>query len=134
VPLPQSGKTVHNILIWPLQVKDLTQYLDPSGLGAISFEDFHQGIMAIRNGGQSSSLCAHCPSPPSAGPAATCPPLALLLLFFLFFNFCGTGLNSGSHICQAGALPLEPLLQHFLMLDIFEIGSHKLFAQAGSEP
>ncbi|XP_029413566.1 rab11 family-interacting protein 3 isoform X8 [Nannospalax galili] len=32
------------------QVKDLTQYLDPSGLGVISFEDFHQGIMAIRNG------------------------------------------------------------------------------------
>ncbi|XP_021077107.1 rab11 family-interacting protein 3 isoform X2 [Mus pahari] len=32
------------------QVKDLTQYLDPSGLGVISFEDFHQGIVAIRNG------------------------------------------------------------------------------------
>ncbi|XP_042524570.1 rab11 family-interacting protein 3 isoform X3 [Dipodomys spectabilis] len=32
------------------QVKDLTQYLDPSGLGVITFEDFHQGIMAITNG------------------------------------------------------------------------------------
>uniref|UniRef100_A0A8C2LD85 RAB11 family interacting protein 3 (class II) n=1 Tax=Cricetulus griseus TaxID=10029 RepID=A0A8C2LD85_CRIGR len=32
------------------QVKDLTQYLDPSGVGVISFEDFHQGIVAIRNG------------------------------------------------------------------------------------
>ena len=32
------------------QVKDLTQYLDPSGLGVISFEDFYQGIVAIRNG------------------------------------------------------------------------------------
>ncbi|XP_053412878.1 rab11 family-interacting protein 3 isoform X2 [Nycticebus coucang] len=33
------------------QVKDLTKYLDPSGLGVISFEDFYQGIAAIRNGG-----------------------------------------------------------------------------------
>nr|XP_054311226.1 rab11 family-interacting protein 3 isoform X1 [Pongo pygmaeus] len=32
------------------QVKDLTKYLDPSGLGVISFEDFYQGITAIRNG------------------------------------------------------------------------------------
>ncbi|XP_038183836.1 rab11 family-interacting protein 3 isoform X1 [Arvicola amphibius] len=32
------------------QVTDLTQYLDPSGLGVISFEDFHQGIVAIRSG------------------------------------------------------------------------------------
>uniref|UniRef100_A0A2K5NPS3 RAB11 family interacting protein 3 n=1 Tax=Cercocebus atys TaxID=9531 RepID=A0A2K5NPS3_CERAT len=31
-------------------VKDLTKYLDPSGLGVISFEDFYQGITAIRNG------------------------------------------------------------------------------------
>uniref|UniRef100_A0A2K5CTN7 RAB11 family interacting protein 3 n=1 Tax=Aotus nancymaae TaxID=37293 RepID=A0A2K5CTN7_AOTNA len=37
-------------LIWQLQVKDLTKYLDPSGLGVISFEDFYQGITAIRNG------------------------------------------------------------------------------------
>ncbi|XP_013373273.1 PREDICTED: rab11 family-interacting protein 3 isoform X2 [Chinchilla lanigera] len=32
------------------QVTDLTQYLDPSGLGVISFEDFCQGISAIRSG------------------------------------------------------------------------------------
>ncbi|XP_064151335.1 rab11 family-interacting protein 3 isoform X2 [Loxodonta africana] len=32
------------------QVKDLTKYLDPGGLGVISFEDFYRGIMAIRNG------------------------------------------------------------------------------------
>lgn len=34
-------------------MKDLTKYLDPSGLGVISFEDFHRGIRAIRNGGES---------------------------------------------------------------------------------
>ncbi|XP_072536269.1 rab11 family-interacting protein 3 isoform X2 [Salminus brasiliensis] len=33
------------------QVKDLTRFLDPSGLGVISFEDFHRGITAISNGG-----------------------------------------------------------------------------------
>lgn len=38
------------------QVKDLTQYLDPSGLGVISFEDFYQGITAIKNGESSSQL------------------------------------------------------------------------------
>ncbi|KAJ8245792.1 hypothetical protein GJAV_G00260370 [Gymnothorax javanicus] len=32
------------------QVKDLTGFLDPSGLGVISFEDFHRGITAISNG------------------------------------------------------------------------------------
>ncbi|XP_054990735.1 rab11 family-interacting protein 3 isoform X2 [Sorex araneus] len=32
------------------QVKGLTRYLDPSGLGVISFEDFFRGITAIRNG------------------------------------------------------------------------------------
>src|SRR4029434_5133181 len=36
-----------------LQVKDLTRFLDPSGLGVISFEDFHRGITAISNGGTS---------------------------------------------------------------------------------
>lgn len=36
------------------QVKDLTKFLDPSGLGVISFEDFHRGISAISNGGESS--------------------------------------------------------------------------------
>lgn len=35
------------------QVKDLTKFLDPSGLGVISFEDFHRGISAISNGGES---------------------------------------------------------------------------------
>ncbi|XP_053721768.1 rab11 family-interacting protein 3 isoform X1 [Synchiropus splendidus] len=33
------------------QVKDITKFLDPSGLGVISFEDFHRGISAISNGG-----------------------------------------------------------------------------------
>lgn len=42
-----------NLLTWPLQVTDLTRYLDPSGLGVISFEDFYRGIEAIRNGGES---------------------------------------------------------------------------------
>uniref|UniRef100_A0A3Q3W2C6 Uncharacterized protein n=1 Tax=Mola mola TaxID=94237 RepID=A0A3Q3W2C6_MOLML len=32
------------------QVKDLTKFLDPSGLGVISFEDFHRGITTISNG------------------------------------------------------------------------------------
>lgn len=38
------------------QVKDLTKFLDPSGLGVISFEDFHRGISAISNGGESSDV------------------------------------------------------------------------------
>ncbi|XP_015732677.1 rab11 family-interacting protein 3 isoform X2 [Coturnix japonica] len=38
------------------QVKELTKYLDPSGLGVISFEDFHRGIRAIRNGDPDSQL------------------------------------------------------------------------------
>ncbi|XP_046887896.1 rab11 family-interacting protein 3 isoform X1 [Hypomesus transpacificus] len=33
------------------QVKDLTKFLDPSGLGVISFEDFHRGVSAISSGG-----------------------------------------------------------------------------------
>uniref|UniRef100_A0A8D2QSJ9 RAB11 family interacting protein 3 n=1 Tax=Zosterops lateralis melanops TaxID=1220523 RepID=A0A8D2QSJ9_ZOSLA len=37
-------------------VKDLTKYLDPSGLGVISFEDFHRGIRAIKNGDPDSQL------------------------------------------------------------------------------
>lgn len=40
----------------PLQVKDLTRFLDPSGLGVISFEDFHRGISAISNGGESTYI------------------------------------------------------------------------------
>lgn len=38
------------------QVKDLTCFLDPSGLGVISFEDFHRGITAISNGGSDPDL------------------------------------------------------------------------------
>ncbi|KAM9489337.1 rab11 family-interacting protein 3 isoform 2-T2 [Clarias gariepinus] len=38
------------------QVKDLTRFLDPSGLGVISFEDFHRGITAISNGGSDPDL------------------------------------------------------------------------------
>ncbi|XP_055006198.1 rab11 family-interacting protein 3 isoform X2 [Boleophthalmus pectinirostris] len=38
------------------QVKDLTKFLDPSGLGVISFEDFHRGISAISNGGPEPQL------------------------------------------------------------------------------
>ncbi|XP_076154734.1 rab11 family-interacting protein 3 isoform X1 [Alosa pseudoharengus] len=38
------------------QVKDLTRFLDPSGLGVISFEDFHRGITAISNGGSEPDL------------------------------------------------------------------------------
>uniref|UniRef100_A0A7N8Y3G4 RAB11 family interacting protein 3 (class II) n=1 Tax=Mastacembelus armatus TaxID=205130 RepID=A0A7N8Y3G4_9TELE len=39
------------------QVKDLTKFLDPSGLGVISFEDFHRGISAISNGGDGAVSC-----------------------------------------------------------------------------
>ncbi|CAJ1080880.1 rab11 family-interacting protein 3 isoform X1 [Xyrichtys novacula] len=38
------------------QVKDFTKFLDPSGLGVISFEDFHRGISAISNGGPEPQL------------------------------------------------------------------------------
>ncbi|KPP67312.1 hypothetical protein Z043_114114 [Scleropages formosus] len=37
-------------------VKDLTRFLDPSGLGVISFEDFYRGISAISNGGSEPPL------------------------------------------------------------------------------
>ncbi|XP_028845079.1 rab11 family-interacting protein 3 isoform X2 [Denticeps clupeoides] len=37
-------------------VKDLTRFLDPSGLGVISFEDFHRGITAISSGGSDPDL------------------------------------------------------------------------------
>ncbi|XP_057605247.1 rab11 family-interacting protein 3 isoform X5 [Hippopotamus amphibius kiboko] len=54
------------------QVKDLTRYLDPSGLGVISFEDFYRGITAIRNGADpEGQLCSVTPAPyeePSACP------------------------------------------------------------------
>lgn len=38
------------------QVKDLTRFLDPSGLGVISFEDFHRGISTISSGGPEPQL------------------------------------------------------------------------------
>ncbi|ELW67756.1 Rab11 family-interacting protein 3 [Tupaia chinensis] len=44
------------LLVISGKVKGLTRYLDPSGLGVISFEDFHQGITAIRNGGSDGQL------------------------------------------------------------------------------
>ncbi|XP_066496666.1 rab11 family-interacting protein 3 isoform X2 [Tiliqua scincoides] len=52
------------------QVKDLTKFLDPAGLGVISFEDFYQGILAIRNEADpDSQLCSmgytHDEPPPS---------------------------------------------------------------------
>ncbi|XP_062820263.1 rab11 family-interacting protein 3 isoform X2 [Anolis carolinensis] len=41
------------------QVKDLTRFLDPAGLGVISFEDFYRGISAIRSGADPDNpLCA----------------------------------------------------------------------------
>uniref|UniRef100_A0A8C9YTT6 RAB11 family interacting protein 3 n=1 Tax=Sander lucioperca TaxID=283035 RepID=A0A8C9YTT6_SANLU len=43
------------------QVKDLTKFLDPSGLGVISFEDFHRGISAISNGGDPGDGAVGCP-------------------------------------------------------------------------
>ncbi len=39
-----------HVCLW-FQVKDLTRFLDPSGLGVISFEDFYRGISAISNEG-----------------------------------------------------------------------------------
>ncbi|NXX97321.1 RFIP3 protein, partial [Centropus bengalensis] len=53
------------------QVKDLTKYLDPSGLGVISFEDFHRGIQAIKNGDPDSQLYDMGYSPEEEAPA--CP-------------------------------------------------------------
>ncbi|NWS74248.1 RFIP3 protein, partial [Crotophaga sulcirostris] len=53
------------------QVKDLTKYLDPSGLGVISFEDFHRGIKAIKNGDPDSQLYDMGYSPEEEAPA--CP-------------------------------------------------------------
>eukprot|EP00069_Balaena_mysticetus_P016014 bmy_01872T0 len=53
-------------------VKDLTRYLDPSGLGVISFEDFYRGITAIRNGADpDGQLCSVTPAPDEEPPA--CP-------------------------------------------------------------
>jgi hypothetical protein len=45
----------------------------------------------------------------------------------MVFSFCGTGVwTHGVHI--------EPLHQPFFVMGFFEIGSLKLFAQAGFEP
>uniref|UniRef100_A0A147A9Z7 Rab11 family-interacting protein 3 n=1 Tax=Fundulus heteroclitus TaxID=8078 RepID=A0A147A9Z7_FUNHE len=49
------------------QVKDLTKFLDPSGLGVISFEDFHRGISAISNGGPEPQLYSYSPGDGAAG-------------------------------------------------------------------
>ncbi|XP_048967552.1 rab11 family-interacting protein 3 isoform X2 [Canis lupus dingo] len=53
------------------QVKDLTKYLDPGGLGVISFEDFYRGIAAIRNGESDGQLCGVAPAQDEEPPA--CP-------------------------------------------------------------
>ncbi|XP_029953233.1 rab11 family-interacting protein 3 isoform X2 [Salarias fasciatus] len=53
------------------QVKDLTKFLDPSGLGVISFEDFHRGISAISNGGPEPQLYSVGYSPGDG--AVSCP-------------------------------------------------------------
>uniref|UniRef100_A0A452V684 RAB11 family interacting protein 3 n=1 Tax=Ursus maritimus TaxID=29073 RepID=A0A452V684_URSMA len=53
------------------QVKDLTKYLDPCGLGVISFEDFYRGIAAIRNGESDGQLCGVAPAQDEEPPA--CP-------------------------------------------------------------
>ncbi|XP_004403321.1 PREDICTED: rab11 family-interacting protein 3 [Odobenus rosmarus divergens] len=53
------------------QVKDLTKYLDPGGLGVISFEDFYRGITAIRNGESDGQLCGVAPAQDEEPPA--CP-------------------------------------------------------------
>ncbi|KAM4715865.1 rab11 family-interacting protein 3 isoform 2-T2 [Anableps anableps] len=49
------------------QVKDLTKFLDPSGLGVISFEDFHRGISAISNGGPEPQLYSYSPGDGAVG-------------------------------------------------------------------
>lgn len=53
------------------QVKDLTQYLDPSGLGVMSFADFYHGITAIRNGDRDGQLCGVPPA--QDGEPSACP-------------------------------------------------------------
>ncbi|XP_033962909.1 rab11 family-interacting protein 3 isoform X3 [Pseudochaenichthys georgianus] len=48
-------------------VKDLTKFLDPSGLGVISFEDFHRGITAISNGGPEPQIYNYSPGDGAVG-------------------------------------------------------------------
>ncbi|XP_048349902.1 rab11 family-interacting protein 3 isoform X2 [Sphaerodactylus townsendi] len=50
------------------QVKDLTKFLDPAGLGVISFEDFYRGITAIRNGADPENQLCPMGYTPSACP------------------------------------------------------------------
>ncbi|MEQ2220891.1 hypothetical protein ILYODFUR_010233 [Ilyodon furcidens] len=61
-------------------VKDLTKFLDPSGLGVISFEDFHRGISAISNGGPEPQLYSYSPGDGAVG----CPEEYDELLWLLF--------------------------------------------------
>ncbi|KAM9210963.1 rab11 family-interacting protein 3 isoform 2-T2 [Dugong dugon] len=53
------------------QVKDLTKYLDPGGLGVISFEDFYRGIVAIRDGDSEGPLYDVAPAQDEESPP--CP-------------------------------------------------------------
>nr|XP_056722242.1 rab11 family-interacting protein 3 [Euleptes europaea] len=56
------------------QVKDLTKFLDPTGLGVISFEDFYRGITAIRNGADpDSQLCTMGYTREEELPPSACP-------------------------------------------------------------
>ncbi|XP_069373435.1 rab11 family-interacting protein 3 isoform X3 [Paralichthys olivaceus] len=51
-----TERDTHTLTPVQYAVKDLTKFLDPSGLGVISFEDFHRGISAISNGGPEPQL------------------------------------------------------------------------------
>jgi hypothetical protein len=53
------------------------------------------------------------------------PSPKMWLFYFLFF-LQYWGLNSRPHTCWAGAVPLEPVLQSFLLLLFFQIGSDVL--------
>ncbi|KAK1794787.1 hypothetical protein P4O66_009996 [Electrophorus voltai] len=69
--LPYLGRVrvLNTLYFWAFQVKDLTRFLDPSGLGVISFEDFHRGITAISNGGSDPELYRLQLSPPDGSGA-----------------------------------------------------------------
>jgi hypothetical protein len=59
-------------------------------------------------------------------------------LFNFFFFWWDWGLNSGLHVCKAGAhkasiLSPEPHSQFILLWLFWRLGSHKLFIQAGLE-
>jgi hypothetical protein len=54
-----------------------------------------------------------------------------IFLYYLFI-YCFLqywGVNSGPHVCQAYALPLEPLHQLCFVLHILEIGFYELLAK-----